>query len=456
MKRLLFVAIILQLGLIPAAAVPGDQTRQISALNVNSTTTWTDEANAYVEDDQYAYTSNLGSEGEYGGGNFQDPSEVPDLLTDFKVRFYDRNADQSNDVVTLDVYNPHTTAWETLETFDTGNYLPTSLTTKDYTTAMQSKFAAASEKQAFLNGLQLRFCLADKVQGADGISIALAWANFTYDHSSYHPENDTNCRAWWRMETGAITTDSSGESNTLSDYGSVAVDGTYYKEGSYSADFTAGASQYLYRADADLSSDFPLKSGDATKDISIAFWFRPDDMPGASATDYIWAKYDTGNDKRSVAVVLNNSSGVYKFAAFCGHTSGTASEIIWFGTVCVVDVWYHITFTHEGSSGNYRLRIWDDNASDQLGSDVTGTLANALTVSDAEVDIGTRADHTNFTDGYIDDVLVFDDVLTVGEIDQIRAQTYDPGAGESFVGLLKQTLNNPVLHGDTLTGGLYE
>ncbi|MHC4156684.1 MAG: hypothetical protein ACYST6_17445, partial [Planctomycetota bacterium] len=168
--------------------------RNLSALDVNNGVTWSNASNAFTEDDNYASTGNneFAAVGEYCGGNFQDITQTPGGastdLTDFKVRFMDINSDHSDDTYLLQVYNPDTTAWETLETFDDLNLLPAgSLATKDYTTSgesssMQSKYDAAADKTAFLNGLQIRVYQSAKSGGADKPEIGLAWANFTYNY----------------------------------------------------------------------------------------------------------------------------------------------------------------------------------------------------------------------------------------------------------------------------------
>ena len=252
--------------------------------------------------------------------------------------------------------------------------------------------------------------------------LVLASAAF----GAYNPQNDANCQAWWRMESGAITTDSSGEGNTLTNNDSTATSATC-KEGSASM-VADGAADYLSILDNALSTDFPLKVGDTNKDLSICFWVRFDTMPANYASESVWSKYNPAGDLRSLNILIYNTETIQQFEVHCGHTSGTAAEAIKMEVDTSTAVWYHVAFTHKGSDSSYRLRVWDDNAQAQLGTDITGTLSNTLSVRAAQVTIGCRSDPDLYMDGLIDDLLVFDDVLTVGEIDQIRAQTYDPSA----------------------------
>lgn len=157
--------------------------RNLSALDVNSTITWSNESNAYAENDNFASSSSFAAVGNYGGGNYQNPTHTPTSLDEFKIRFFDINSEHSNDEFLLQIYNPNTSAWETLETFTELAKLPTALTTKDYTSAMQTKFNAAEDKTAFLNGLQVRIYMSVKSGGPDNVNIGLAWSNLTYTYS---------------------------------------------------------------------------------------------------------------------------------------------------------------------------------------------------------------------------------------------------------------------------------
>ena len=84
---------------------------------------------------------------------------------------------------------------------------------------------------------------------------------------------DSNCKALWRFESGALTTDTIG-SNTLTDYNTVGEDTTNHMEGSCAADFEKSNSEHFVITDANLDSGFPLKSGDTNKKISICFRVR--------------------------------------------------------------------------------------------------------------------------------------------------------------------------------------
>jgi len=187
MKRFVSILIILAVWAGPLSGEGPYETesRLPDTLDVVNGITWNNATNACTEDDSEADSTNFGVAGTYAGGNFANITQVPaadGVLTAFAVRHREINNEHANDTYLLQVYNPDTTVWETLETFNSANLLPDVLTTEDYTSAMATKYAAASNKTTFLNGLQFRLYCSVKTGGADGINWALAWAKFTYEY----------------------------------------------------------------------------------------------------------------------------------------------------------------------------------------------------------------------------------------------------------------------------------
>ncbi|MBE3144107.1 MAG: hypothetical protein IMZ61_09325, partial [Planctomycetes bacterium] len=80
------------------------------------------------------------------------------------------------------------------------------------------------------------------------------------------------------------------------------------------------------------------------------------------------------------------------------------------------------------SDRSYRVRIWDDFAGAILGTDKTG-------ISPVNIFVGTGTIYRGYAAaafdmlGHVDEMVVFDDILTPGEIDEIRAGTYGAAAG---------------------------
>lgn len=223
---------------------------------------------------------------------------------------------------------------------------------------------------------------------------------------------DTNCVACWRLESDALTTDALGKQSALTDNGTVQSDTTNYKEGSGSAYFADANNEYFSITDANLDTDFPLQSSGGTT-LSVCFWIRP-----TAASKGVWAKAEGGDG--GISCVLTSLSKIN----FRCYDSGGLSADVAFGTGFTLNQWYHVTFTHNSADATYRLRIWDDTASAQLGADVTGTLSKTLDVCNDSLRIGGNGIAATELDGNLDEFVVFKDVLSAAEIDAIRAGTY--------------------------------
>jgi hypothetical protein len=232
---------------------------------------------------------------------------------------------------------------------------------------------------------------------------------------------DPNCVALWRMESGQLTTDSVG-ANTLTNQNVTAS--TAHKEGSSSAEFHAPggvweARNWLSIVDANLARGFPGKNGTANKRFTICFWVKFTTIPGGSNEWSLVTKANTEVPENSYAVrcaaggriVLDIGTG--------------ASKRLMFGTACRAGVWYHVGVTFNDATHTGTIRVWDDTAGAPLGTDATKTNFDALPLTRDAVVIGS-VDQVWFQslDGLMDEVVVFNDILTSAEVAKVRAQTY--------------------------------
>jgi len=230
--------------------------------------------------------------------------------------------------------------------------------------------------------------------------------------------NDVDCIAVWRFESGALTTDSKG-SNTLTDHNTVGTETSDYQEGAACADLEQSNSEYFSVIDSNLDSGFPLKSGDTVKKISICGWFKAESFP--SNLGGMFGKYDD-NDKRCFFVRCYNA-----FQLRIGTGTGSASELLHDAGTPATGRWYHVAFTFDNSNKSWKFVIWDDAASSKI-INASGTATNNINAEDTPFAIGldyySSGTPANEWDGLIDEVVVFKDVLTAGEIDEIRTGTY--------------------------------
>ena len=240
--------------------------------------------------------------------------------------------------------------------------------------------------------------------------------------------SDPNCVALWSLEDGVLTTDSIG-SNTLTNNG-VTSDTSNYQEGAAAGDFVRSSSDYLYRADTNLSGDFPGKSGSGNDTFSFCAWFRCTSLPTGSELQSIVSKYEWAGDERGFYVSIGVNESTTTVCVSLAYDGGASRDKYWFDTAIVANRWYHVGVVVDGS--NVKIRIWDDTAGALLGGDEeVQSQLHDMYCPNAQFRIGavqhsTWPDHFN---GQIDEVVLFGDSLSSGEIDQVRAGSYGSSSG---------------------------
>jgi hypothetical protein len=236
---------------------------------------------------------------------------------------------------------------------------------------------------------------------------------------------DTHCKALWKLDNGALVADSIG-TNTLTNSG-VASETTLVKEGDGSGSFVASESDSLTITDAALDSGFPLKSGETNTNISVCFWHRPTVLtPGAST--YIFSKYKYTTPNRSFQVGTTVSATDQVIRLSIGWNSGASFDAYLSTVALSVDTWYHVAATWNDSTREYQIIVTPDGGSPTIDSDIG--LHN-INVSTANVYLGASGNPDLYIDGYLDEVVVFDDVLTAAEVAKIYAGTYGAAAPAS-------------------------
>jgi hypothetical protein len=237
---------------------------------------------------------------------------------------------------------------------------------------------------------------------------------------------DPNCVALWRLEPSALTVDSRG-TNTLTNTGVVA-DTSSFKQGLGSADFNNAS--WLSINDASLSAGFPFKHGGTQDKISVACWVKLDSLPtdnGPYGYKVIFAKdsatFPDFVEGFSIQVARMYYSAAYHdtFAIMVSHW-GTYKQYYLPADV-VTGRWYHLTVTYNNATKAYHIRAWDAQAGALLG-DTTGTTDNNVTINTLPVRLGAIASGYMTYDGRLDEVVVFNDLLTNTDIDKIRQGTY--------------------------------
>jgi len=235
---------------------------------------------------------------------------------------------------------------------------------------------------------------------------------------------DPNCVALWNFESGAFVDDSIGNNDLTND--GADEETTLFKQGSQSAKFVRNNTDVMTIADADLDEGFPWRYDDTPteeKSYSACVWVYLNSTP--SENMYIFSKYSPGDNLRVIQLFVDYGSDRLYLGA--GHTSGTAVENIPHLTKLVVNRWYHIGVTYRVSDWQAVIRIWDDTAGAIHGTSTDDNFSQAIDNMDVLLSIGSRSDGSRPLDGYLDEMVFFNRVITSDEIDAIRAGTFSMG-----------------------------
>ena len=226
--------------------------------------------------------------------------------------------------------------------------------------------------------------------------------------------SDSSVKALWRLESGALTVDSIG-TNTLTPLNTPTSDTSDYKEGSGCGVFASASNQRLYRADTDLAVGFPLKSGDTTKQISFTCWFKPTTI---NSYCVIVGKKDWQNSKVSLALCVR-SNGVL-FLSW-GYQAGQ-SELSFDTATLTAGHWYYAAVVADGVNKTAKVYVWDISAGTLTV--YANTFSSVLYVIDNAWAISGSYGGTYPFNGKIDEVVVFNRLITTLEIIAIKNGTY--------------------------------
>lgn len=208
--------------------------------------------------------------------------------------------------------------------------------------------------------------------------------------------------------------------NTLVSHATPTADMVNFREGAASVELLKADRDSFDIADAALDAGFPLKIGDPNKNISVCFWVRFITLPLIVQHSLCWIKFgslhivayhDAGGDTNFRLYIYNMGMNTYTHAS-----------------AILANRWYHVGVTYQNSDFAYRMHIYDATAGAPLGVDLVGISENiVLTIQDMIISDLISAAHA--VNGNVDEIVVFDRVLSVTEINKIRAGTYG-GSGE--------------------------
>jgi hypothetical protein len=133
------------------------------------------------------------------------------------------------------------------------------------------------------------------------------------------------------------------------------------------------------------------------------------------------SKYQIATDTRSWRLYLGSVPNTYLKLGlgrrtgdeFTDYTFNQPTELI------VANHWYHVAFSYRASDRYYHVRVWD--ATDNVQRiDREGIATAPMAVTNAPIVLGNTSAESSYYDGLLDEVAVFNQILTSTQIDKVR------------------------------------
>lgn len=236
--------------------------------------------------------------------------------------------------------------------------------------------------------------------------------------------SDTNCLAVFNFENGALTTDSKG-SATLNAYNTPTADTVNFREGAASVLLVGASHQYFEITDANLPAGWPLKTGDTNLVVGVGLWFRPNSVTGNQC---LIAK-DTNSFGTAYGIYLNGTT-LYVTAPNVSINMGTVS----------IGNWYYVALSsssapYSGSGIGRRYYGYFFDVTNGIQTIKGGTSDSwGMTANSAVFRIGgVGGQNSTWTfDGNIDEVVVFNRLVSMSEWVQIRKGVFGGATAPCF------------------------
>lgn len=212
----------------------------------------------------------------------------------------------------------------------------------------------------------------------------------------------TDYVAKWTFDenTGTQAFDASANTNTLT-----LINGanwiTGYKNTALNLD---GTNDYASRNDASLVGSFPAKSSNASQHFTISAWVRLDitgrNQPVVTKQGYKARGFD----------FYVSSGNKVSLEVFNGNFSSTIANS---NTSLTANTWYHLTVSYDYvSSSNSVIKLYINGVLDKTVTNAVGPIVS----NTQPLNIGWYSFYNWFTDGRIDEVRIYNRVLTDQEI----------------------------------------
>ena len=237
----------------------------------------------------------------------------------------------------------------------------------------------------------------------------------------------SDLEGWWKMGDSnnvdishsgtatasvAITASASGSAYTVhSGTASCQVNLSASASGTATSPWTDS-----YSIDLDGTNDYVAVSGfDAnaligTGDMTAAFWVKYDTAGGSNQNTFYIGKIGASEDY----ILVRQNGSTSKMELYCRNNTGTTGDaVITASSTVSVDTWYHVVFTRTGTTGALYINATSE------GSLTDSDFGTDLASSGSGLRLGSFQTGTGTVNGHLNDVAIWDEVLTSSEITAI-------------------------------------
>lgn len=207
-------------------------------------------------------------------------------------------------------------------------------------------------------------------------------------------KDNPNLKAYYRFESGALTTDSSGNGYTLTNNNSV---------GEGLGVFGGGADTSAANSHLTASSNLGITTGS----ISISLWWKQGSEIGSGLK--CLAFHGNNTNKVFYEIYYDYNAGSRRIM-FRRYKSGVGPDATYY-TVTLGTTWHHFVLTYDGTT----LRGYLDGA---MVTNTAASGAGSIVISDA-IDIGVNLNGSDYGVGVYDDVAYFSSALSADQVKEL-------------------------------------
>jgi len=218
------------------------------------------------------------------------------------------------------------------------------------------------------------------------------------------PVQLSNFVAYWKLDetSGSSITDSSGNGNT----------GTWEDDTDnvITTEAVTGEIDGALDFEESDSSAIQVPTGGAVDNLlemTVCAWIKPESVPGTSYPQIVY-KADSGDNGWQFYLDAGNGTGIGFTTRQYGYkTADSAAQI---------GVWQHVCATWDGTDSFGGIKLYVDGTEITATTD-SGDFGGGTAPDDDPLFIGSAGGRPNdYFDGAIDEVKIYDSVLTIGEI----------------------------------------